>query len=284
MPDLVVGRPGPLPFRRETRFWQTRHGRHSEEAEDRVAHLLGVGDQVLVPHPERTLAEAFLNPQDQRHVGRPELGQRQHRVAGRTIRIRVEPEAVEPPGARLDSGGDHIHGMPVQAQELRIGEDGPEHVSVLRRAEALIAVAPLPPPLKVWRDHLIHGVPDPGQRGVGDGRRLTHPLGRKRRAFELRPDAGDLRTHRRQPGLGRAGQVGVRIEQEPQQGRSGPARTEHEYRLSARQGWLQGGGQHQARGRPGRPADQGRTPLSGLRAGAGRLGALPGRSCTGAGR
>jgi hypothetical protein len=164
---------------------QARHGPYPEEAEDPVAHPFGVRYQVLVPHPVRALVEAFLHGHDQRNIGRPELGQRQHRVAGRKIRVRVEPEAVESPGGRLEPGGDHINGVPVHAQELRVGKHGTEHVGVLRRAPALVAVALLSPPPEVGRNHPVHGVAGPRERGVRDGLRAAHPVGGQRRALEL---------------------------------------------------------------------------------------------------
>ena len=87
-----------------------------------VGHLLGVGHQVLIPHPVGTLAEALLDCQDQRHVGRPELGERHRHVAARATRVWVDPEAVAPCWACFEPGGDHIQGVAVQAQELRAGE------------------------------------------------------------------------------------------------------------------------------------------------------------------
>ena len=85
--------------------------------------------QVLVPHPvAATRGIAPRTPAIARVV-HPVPGQRHHRVARRAGDVRIEPVPVQPERAGLKPGADHVHRMPVQADE-----PGPRYTRISRSA------------------------------------------------------------------------------------------------------------------------------------------------------
>src|ERR1700733_15016325 len=123
MPDLVVGRAEPLPFRGEAPSGDSRILRYAEELEDAGSDFFRVADQVLVPYPVTGCGELFLRGQDGTCAVNPEPCQRPHHVAWSAGDIRVEPIAAQAPRTCLDAGRDHVHRVAVQAQELRLRID-----------------------------------------------------------------------------------------------------------------------------------------------------------------
>ena len=213
-----------------------RRRRRADELEDPGDLGVRVGDQVLVPDREAAVGEVLLGRDDGRRVVEPVPGQRGHVVVGRTADVRLEPVAGQTPRRRLDAGRDDIHRMPVQADESRLRPDPQQQPRVLRRPQALVAVPPLPPAPQVGGHHRVEAAPQPrghrrGDRGVGRAA-VRRGCGRPG-VLDHRPRGGQLPGQPRQPGLGRAGQVRVGVEQEPQQGGARSAGAEHEDRIVA---------------------------------------------------
>ena len=205
----------------------------AQEGEDPRGRLFRGGDQILIANAVARLRVPFLEVQDRLHRGHPVAADRGYAVADILGREGVEPEAVQPPRAGLDRRCDHIHAMPVKADELGLRVKLGDQVGVLEVVERLVA----PPLLAAPPEIAVVGAPDnvahrrqrlraDRDRGVQRPGLVVGVLQDVTGQAELRAGCGDA-------GLGRAGQPRVTVEDEPQQRRTRPARGQDEDRRLA---------------------------------------------------
>jgi len=244
VPDLVVARAEPLVLGAEAARHDAGHRCRADEVEDPHHLAVGVGDQVLVPDRQAAIGEPLLGGDDRGRVVKPVPGERGHVVVRRDAEVGLEAVAGQAPGRGLDAGRDDVHRMPVQADEPGPGPDLQQQPGVLRRAQALVAVALLPPARQVGRHHRVEAAPQPLSHRRGDcavgGVALVagFRVRRRWRVLDHRPGACQLPGQPGQPRLGRAREVRMGVEQEPQQGGTRPAGAEHEDRVVTRPGRL----------------------------------------------
>ena len=189
--------------------------RYEDLVTDPDAEIARIFDQVFVTDMVTVPRIPALNCQDRRRVIRPVPGQREHGVPRSPSHVRLEPVVGQPPRAGLDSRGDHVHRMPVQADELRLRKHAQQLVRVQRRPQVLVAVSLLAAACQVGADHQVGGVPDAMYYGGRKVRCLAITLALWRRHVHRRP-RGDEPTQQ----LGElrfrwAGHIRVGVKQQP---------------------------------------------------------------------
>ena len=120
VPDLEVPWPGSLPLAGEGAGRDSRSRRQPQEPEDARGDRLRVRDQILIPDAVTFARVLVLHGQNGTDMIHPVPRQREDRVPRRMRHVRLEPIVVQPPRAGLHPGSDHVHRMPVQADELRL--------------------------------------------------------------------------------------------------------------------------------------------------------------------
>ena len=218
--------------RMEACLGDTWHLLDPQEGKNGQRSLLRCGYEILVAHPVTLLRISFLECHYPLDSVQPVASDGGHVVAWVPCGERLESVILQAPRACLNSRCNHVHAMPVQADEPRIRIHLGEQPGVPERVRRFVT----PPPLAETTQVMAEGAID-RRTQRGDYLRLVR---RQFRAvgpgpLEDRPEVRELPAYLADMGFRRTGEVRMAVQDKPEQGGPGSARGQHEDR---RLGWI----------------------------------------------
>ena len=209
-------------------------GATPRNAKIRAAVPSGSVDQILVAHPQAPIREtAPPRPASSRTLSAQNRASASTAFPGVVAMYGSKPYPLQAPRARLDAGGDHVHRMPVQADEPRLRIDPQQQLARYRAVPRLLSQYRFFPRRSRYEPtirSIVSRTPAIAASGItgGSSPRFADsgaPSISDHTVASCAHSAGQVR-------LRRAGQIRVRIEQEPQQRRARSPVAQHEHRVS----------------------------------------------------